>query len=395
MLGKRYVGTLSVLTLVVFSALLLTAGLPAYAQTESVLYNLSGDPGAPPEQGVSGLTSDGAGNFYGTTAVGGAAGEGAVFEISPNGSGGWYETVLHSLCSLPNCTDGANPYSNVIFDGKGNLYGTAAYGGADNSGVVFELSPAGRSWNETVLYSFANDGDGAYPTNNLIMDRAGNLYGPSGGGVFELSPSGANWTERNIYSTEAGSVTMDASGNIFGTGVSTVFELSPNGNGGWNPTVLHTFTGHVGLTGTPQLDKAGNLYGVTYYGGPNRCGIYRCGRVFELKHGKNGKWAEKVLHSFTGTNGDGYFPDAGVVIDAAGNIWGTTQFGGKSNCGVVFELVPPVGKGSYKENIVWSFNDTDGCNSGASLLEDSAGNFYGTTEDGGSTGTGVVFELMP
>jgi uncharacterized repeat protein (TIGR03803 family) len=198
MLGKRYVGTLSVLTLVVFSALLLTAGLPAYAQTESVLYNLSGDPGAPPEQGVSGLTSDGAGNFYGTTAVGGAAGEGAVFEISPNGSGGWYETVLHSLCSLPNCTDGANPYSNVIFDGKGNLYGTAAYGGADNSGVVFELSPAGRSWNETVLYSFANDGDGAYPTNNLIMDRAGNLYGPSGGGVFELSPSGANWTERSL-----------------------------------------------------------------------------------------------------------------------------------------------------------------------------------------------------
>jgi uncharacterized repeat protein (TIGR03803 family) len=179
------------LALAALSALLLIAARPAQAQTETALYNFCyfatqcpyDTDGFEPE---SGLASDGVGNFYGTTALGGSFGVtgytdggGIVFEISPNGSGGWNETILYSFCSAANCTDGASPYySNVIFDGVGNLYGTTGWGGAYGYGVVFELSPVGGGWTETVLHSFGPQGEDAmYPVNGLIMDAAGNLYG--------------------------------------------------------------------------------------------------------------------------------------------------------------------------------------------------------------------------
>jgi uncharacterized repeat protein (TIGR03803 family) len=217
----------------------------AHAQTETVLYNFAGLPdGAYP---TSSLTSDGAGTFYGTTSGGGANGEGSVFEIFPNGVGGYDETVIYSFCSQANCADGELPsYSTVILDGNGNLYGTTSGGGsgATQYGVVFELSPVGNSWTESILYSFKAAGDGGEPTNNLIMDKLGNLYGttliggPDGGGtVFELSPKGgSDWTEQVIYATNILSgLTMDTEGNLYGVegggnGVD-VFELSPNGNG--------------------------------------------------------------------------------------------------------------------------------------------------------------------
>ncbi len=237
------------LTLAVLSALLLIAAYPAQAQ-ETVLYNFTGGlGGAPPGDGAypqSSLTSDGADNFYGTTGGGGAFGSGTVFELSPNGSGGWNETVIYSFCSAPNCADGASPaYSYVIFDSVGNLYGTTSGGGSNGQGVVFELSPVGTSWTETVLHSFTGWAGGGQPVNGLIFDRAGNLYGttywggdddaavaegtcnPQCGTVFELSPSGDGWTEQVIYavaSSDAG-LTMDSAGNIFGVSTSTVFEL--------------------------------------------------------------------------------------------------------------------------------------------------------------------------
>jgi uncharacterized repeat protein (TIGR03803 family) len=174
----------------------------------------------------------------------------------------------------------------VIFDSAGNLYGTAYNGGANEYGVVFELIPVGGSWTETVLYNFGSyPGDAGNPVNGLIMDTAGNLYGATysggdgNGTVFELGPYGGGWTEQGhlrlrLLPTWAG-LTMDAAENIFGKTYSTVFELSPNGEGGWNPTVIHTFTGSpihtftgspkdaYGAFGTPVLDKAGNLYGTT------------------------------------------------------------------------------------------------------------------------------------
>jgi uncharacterized repeat protein (TIGR03803 family) len=209
-------------------ATLFVATRPAQAQTGTVLYNFAGNPdGADP---LSGLTFDGAGNLYGTTEQGGAHGAGAVFELSPNGGGGWNETVLYSFTGG---ADGRIPNGPVIFDSAGNLYGTAEYGGVYGYGVVFDLSPRGGRWTETVLYSFAGGADGGYPVSGLIFDPAGNLYGTSGRGVFELSPSGGGWKEQLIYAVGSiyGGLTMDVAGNIFGVGVSQVVYAFPsNGN---------------------------------------------------------------------------------------------------------------------------------------------------------------------
>ncbi len=385
------------MALAVISALLLIAARPAQAQTETVLYNFAGNPdGAFPS---SNLTSDGAGNFYGTT-YGGGLGRGTVFELSPNGSGGWNETLLYSFCAAPICADGSHPmYADVILDSAGNLYGTTEAGGAYGWGVVFELSPVGTTWTETVLYSFANNGDGANPSSGLTMDPAGNLYGtttPNGecsepGTVFELSPSAGDWTEQVIYSavTCTAGLTMDAAGNIFGVSVSTVFELSPNGNGGWNPTVIYAFK-NVVFPGTPVLDKAGDLYGTTEGKWPQGNGT-----VYKLTLGKKGNWTVKFLHSFKGGKKDGNHPVAGLVFDAAGNIYGATATGGTYDVGTVFELVPSVGTGSYNEKILWSFNVTDGCEPSGSLILDSAGNLYSATVLGGPSNAGVAFEVTP
>jgi uncharacterized repeat protein (TIGR03803 family) len=412
MFGQPQHVTVRALTLaVVLSALLLIAARPAQCQTETVLYNFT--PGSDGTDPSSRLTSDGAGNLYGTTYEGGL-GVGTVFELSPNGSGGWNETVLYSFAGEP---DGARPfYSDLIFDGVGNLYGTTYLGGANEHGVVFELSPVGGSWVETVLYRFGGGTDGAYPVNGLIMDPAGNLYGATNAGgtsgwgtVFELSPSGNGWTEQVIYNIETqrhysdAGLTMDVAGNIFGVSFSTVFELSPNGKGGWNPAVIHTFTGREDGSypeGTLVLDKAGSLYGTTARGGAERDNAKNCGTVYKLSPGKNRKWTKKILYSFNCGQKDGRHPYAGIVFDAAGNIYGTTFNGGKYDGpdligGTVYELVAPVGKGGYKEKVLWSFHGTDGAGPLSGLILDSAGNLYGTTQDGGSGTSGVVFELTP
>jgi uncharacterized repeat protein (TIGR03803 family) len=295
----------------------------------------------------------------------------------------------------------------VVFDKVGNLYGTTGYGGSDNAGALYELSPAGASWTEAVLYSFGNDW--YYPTSSLIMDSAGNLYGATNWGgdgdcgtVFELSPSGGGWTAQVIYSLYcppgSSGVIMDAAGNIFGASTSTVFELSPNGNGGWNPTVIHTFAGApkdgYGAAGVPVLDHAGNLYGATYSGGTKNYGtVYKLSPITKGK--KKGQWNEKILHSFRSSK-DGANPSAGVVLDAAGNIYGTTYYGGKSGVGTVFELMAPAGTDKYyKEKVLWTFNGTDGMLPYSPPILDSAGNLYGTANEGGSYNAGVVFEVTP
>ena len=396
---RQAAATTTILSLVIFSALLLTAVRPAQAQTETVLYNFSGgSDGAYPEWS---LTSDSAGNFYGTTYAGGF-GFGTVFELSPNGAGAWNETVLYSFTGGE---DGANPSSSVIFDKTGHLYGTASAGGANNLGVIFKLSPKQSGWKEAVLHSFAGGTDGEFPVSGLIFDPAGNLYGTTYNGwglatIFEMSPSGHGWTEQVIYTVETSGagLTMDAAGNIFSVSYSTVFELSPNGAGGWTPTILHTFTGYPKdgyfAATTPALDQAGNLYGTTVEGGPSNLGT-----VYKLSPGKNGKWTEKILHSFRGGKGASS-PAAGLVFDAAGNIYGTTLLGGKHDWGTVFELTAPTGKGGYQEKILWSFTGSDGLGPYAGVTLDSAGNLYGATYKGGTTyeddyGVGVLFEITP
>ena len=370
----------------------------AQAQTETLLYNFCSQPNCSDGRSpLSSLIFDGAGNLYGTTGGADGHGYGSVFELSPNGGGGWNETVLYSFTGE---ADGGNPWhSPVIFDSAGNLYGTASSGGQYGNGVVFELSPAGTSWTETVLYSFCSEpgcADGANPRYGLIFDASGNLYGTTcncgnsengKGVVFELSPSGGGWKEQVIYNQAGGGLTMDAE-NIFGTTFSTVFELSPNGNGGWTPTVISTFPEDSPM-GTPVLDQAGNIYVA-------RSGM-NAGSVYKLSPGKKGKWTKKILFRFGGKRGSG--PSCGLVLDAAGNIYGTTARGGYRQYGgfpfgTVFELIAPAGTGGYTEKVLWNFHGNDGFGpaSGPILY---GGNLYGTTAIGGLYGWGVVYEVTP
>jgi hypothetical protein len=268
----------------------------------------------------------------------------------------------------------------LIFDSEGNLYGTTRSGGdisacsSDGCGVVFELSPPSSGtgpWTETVLYTFAGGTDGAQPHAGLIFDSKGNLYGTTFAG--------------GDTSACAGSTTSPP-------GCGVVFELSPPSGGtrSWSETVLHTFTG--------GSDGGYPTAGLIFDTGPNS---YGCGVAFELSPPSTGvgPWDETVLYSFIGPGvvSDGEYPDASLVLDAKGNLYGTTNGGGLYEAlgyGVVFELSPPVGgSGPWTETVLCTFSSATGASPAAGLILDSNGNFYGTTSGGGSTLGGVAFEL--
>ena len=394
---------------------------------EQVLYTFQGSPDD--GEGPGGMFFDSNGNIYGTTAFGGPEecgindeppGCGTVFEFSPNGSGGWTETILYSFQSL---TDGSIP-SDLMFDQSGNLYGTTGQGGSDGEGTVFELSPsAGGTWTKTTLYNFSFTGSGQNP-NGLIFDQKGNLFGTtyyggtspnSLGTVFELSPNGSGgWSQTILYSFQGGNtdgafprgLVFDQAGNLYGTttqggpgcaygssGCGTVYKLSPNGSGGWTETILHIFKGGSDgsvPTGGLIVDQAGNLYGTTMDGGESGtgCGGTGCGTVFELSPNGSGGWNETILHSFQGS--DGYEPGE-LIFDQAGGLYGTAG-GGAFNYGTVFELSPS-GSGSWNLTVLYSFpGGTDGVGPGALVL-DQSGNLYGAA-GGGLTGYGVLYELF-
>lgn len=393
------------LTLAVVAPLLLIAANPVQAQTESVLYNFGAVPdGENPYGGIT-LTSNG--SIYGTTYAGGAYGFGSVYELTPNGTGGYTESVLYSFCPVsPSCDDGQNPaFGSVVFDSSGNLYGTTYLGGESGNGVVFELTPptSGTTWTETVLYSFAGEPDAANPVNGLIWDANGNLYGTaySGGGgghgaVFELSPNGnGGWTEQVAASVPSllGGLAIDSSGNIYGTATASVYKLIPNGSGGFDPTTIFTFNSAAATTegenpnGTPSLDSSGDVYGTTSEGGKNSDGT-----VYKLVYNSSkGTYSEKILYSF-GANGT--VPYAGVISDPSGNLYGTTTAGGKNGAGIVYELAYNSKTGTYSEKNLQAFIGENGAVPYAGLVY-NGGYVYGTTFDGGSDGEGTVFVVNP
>jgi len=317
---------------------------------------------------------DQAGNFYGPSPSGGINGNGLVFRLSKKGSG-WIFNPLYDFLGgyYGGGDDGSAPYAGVIFGPDGSLYGTTYFGGGveycdQGCGTVFSLKPyptacktAVCGWQETVLYRFTGDSDGLNPTAGVIFDQVGNLYGITswgfggdnkGGTVWELTPSGSGWTESTLYSFSGG-------------------------NDGGGPS---------GLT----FDNAGNLYGTT-----NGGGTYSAGTVFQLTPSGSG-WTEKILYSFQGGN-DGGIPVAGVIFDPSGNLYGTTSGGGQGGGGTVFKLTPS--NGSWTFSLVYSFISNGGGGPGANLVMDAAGNLYGTTVNGGSgncsNGCGTVFKLMP
>jgi len=242
-----------------------------------------------------------------------------VFELTPPSTAGgtWTKSILWSF---GNGTDGANVLTDLIFDSRGNLFGTTAGGGTYGGGTAFELTPAvnaGGPWTESILWSFGNGTDGSGPVKGMTMDSSGNLYG----------------------TTEEGGAYI----NAFEGG--TVFELTP-------PATI------------------------------------------------GGNWTELVLWSF-GNGTDGMRVDAGVIVDKGGNLYGTTLYGGANinprtglGFGTVFELTPPTTNGgNWTESILWSAHDTTGNEPEAGLIMDASGNLYGTTLGGGAAGKGTVFEI--
>jgi len=317
----------------------------------------------------AGLVMDGSGNLYGTTSLGGDNYEGAVFELV-NSNGSYTEQLLYSFGGYP--SDGVSPLAALVMDTKGNLYGTTSGGGSNGPGTVFELVNSAGSYTEKLLYSFAGPAaggqgaDGAHPLASLLADAAGNLYGTTnvggayGGGIaFELVNSSGVYTEHILYSFGASS----------GDGLNPVGGLITDGSG--------------------------NLYGTTPSGGANSQGT-----VFELVN-SSATYAERILYSFTGSGGDGANPQASLVMDAAGDLYGTTLNGGISSsdcsagCGIVFELVNS--SGSYRENVLHRFGNYfgDGERPQAALIMDPSGNLFGTTVAGGTAGNGTVFEVNP
>jgi uncharacterized repeat protein (TIGR03803 family) len=275
----------------------------------TVLYSFTG--GADGAYPFIGLMLDAKGNLYGTTTAGGntSANGGVVFKVDPTTK---KETVLYTFCpgGFGHCTDGYYPLAGVIMDAKGNLYGTAAFGGnlsdcsGGGCGVVFKLSSKGE---ETVLYSFTAGTDGGYPYEGLIFDAKGNLYG----------------------TTAQGGDLSDCSGR----GCGVVFKLSSKGK----ETVLHSFTGADGAqpnNGGLIFDAKGNLYGTTTHGGASSFGV-----AFKLAPNSGGTWTETVLHSFTG-RADGAAPFGSLILDAKGDLYGAAELGGTSDFGVVFKLTP-------------------------------------------------------
>jgi uncharacterized repeat protein (TIGR03803 family) len=354
---------------------------------ETVLHSFTaGQDGVTPQAGV---TRDSAGNLYGTTIGGGLGFTGVVYKVTPTGG----ESVLYSFTGG---SDGGFPYAGVVRDSAGNLYGAATIGGPSSGGVVYKLDPAGH---QTVLYGFGMGAGGSSPDSAPVLDSAGNLYGTTelgglanNGVVYEIDNSGHQTVLYSFPGDSGGAdptsgVIRDSAGNLYGTAGSggpanagVVYKLDSKGH----QTVLHAFTGGVdGLEPYAGviLDSAGNLHGTTVYGGPANAGV-----VYKV----DSTGQETLLYSFTG-GADGANPYAGVIRDSAGNLYGTTYGGGVSNAGVVFKVDP-----TGRQTVLYSFaGGTDGAHPEAGLIQDAAGNFYGTTAQGGEAGLGVVYKLDP
>lgn len=392
--------------LVAASLAVLTAPSQA-ASTFKVVYNFSGGYGGVGP--ANGLISDSSGNFYGM-AYEGQTGYGLVFELSPEGTG-WKETVLHNFDWK---IDGELPTGILTFDGQGNLYGVTTDGPPGHMGVVFELSPSGGLWVETILWEF----NGGIPNSGYISDSEGNLYG-NNDFTDELSPQGnGKWQDRTIAQAFAFSAVNLRNGKLYDAGGvgkyddGMVYELVPMKNGTWQQVDLYDFQGNTNggedgadPTAGVVFDQKGNLYGATGSGGiySQECYVYGnvlgCGTVFKLTPTKQGQWKETVLHRFLKAY-DGFGPGNTLTIDKKGNLYGVAVGGDtacQNGCGLIFEL-SPTKSGKYKYTVVHRF--TGAKNDGAwptttMIFDKQQKHLYGTTLYGGAYNGGTVFELTP
>jgi len=377
--------------------------------TLKTLVNFNGTNGGNPQFGS--LIVKANGNLFGTTAGGGANNGGTVFEIVHTASGyAKHPTTLFSF----NGTDGSTPVSSLIIDAHGNLFGTTESGGANNDGTVFEIvhTASGYAKHPTTLFSF--DGtDGSAPHAGLIADANGDLFGTTSQGgannrgtVFEIAKTASGYasTPTTLVSFNGAdglgpgsSLIIDANGNLFGTtglgganNDGTVFEIAETASGyASTPTTLVSFNGTDGstLNGSLIMDANGNLFGTTATGGANNDGT-----VFEIAKTASGYASTPTtLVSFNGT--DGRQPETALIIDAHGNLFGTTEFGGANNDGTVFEIANTASGYASTPTTLVSFNFTDGAYPLDSLFANAHGNLFGTTVGGGAHLVGTVFEI--
>ena len=408
--------------------------IAAQAQTYTVIHTFTGqgEDGANP---YAGLAMDRAGNLYGVTEYGGTGpcstqgthGCGTVFRMKPSGSG-WIYEPLYSFTGASN-NDGAYPFFGGLTIGRdGSLYGTTLEGGLDQScngnpgcGTVFNLRPGPTPpatpltpWTETVLYRFQQAPDGNFPEGLLAFDSAGNIYGGTvyggtndyyyWGTIFKLTPSAGEWTESLIYSFYGepdgadpfGGVVADQAGNLYGTtfaggtdNAGTLFELTPSGYG-WTENVLYRFIANgTQPYSAPIFDSAGNLYGSTTAGEQTDSPV-----IYEMSPSYLG-WTYSVLYTFSRYYSSG--PAAPLLLDASGNLYGTT-IGDLDGYGSVFKLSPYDGQWLLKKLHVFT-RGSDGGTPYSNVVMDAQGNLYGTASVGGNSycveGCGVVWELTP
>jgi uncharacterized repeat protein (TIGR03803 family) len=383
-----------ILCKMVIPILMLASAVFLPAQTLNTLFGFSGPDGASPD---GGLIQGKDGNFYGTASNGGpncgVEGCGTVFMITPDGT----LTTLYNFCSLPNCVDGLFPAAALIQGSDENFYGTTFGGGASGNGTVFQITASGTL---TTLHSF-DGSDGSTPFAALIQARDGNFYGTTyaggaanGGTVFKMTPSGTLTTLYSFCfqdscdhgdSPEAGLV-QGRDGNFYGTtefggpvrpAVGTVFKITPTGT----LTTLQDFTNGNGAYPQGGLVQAkdGNFYGTTRQGGPNGFGT-----VFKI----TSTGMLTTLYSFAGYPIDGGYPAAALIQATDHNFYGTTLGGGPSSDGTIFKITP-----SGTLTMLNVFDGSNGSTPDGALLQATDGSFYGTTSEGGPNGPGTVFRL--
>lgn len=391
----------------------------AQAQTYHIIHNFTG--GQDGSSPFTGLTIDAGGNLYGTTFSGGTNRSGTVFSLDSSGSG-W---ILNPLYSFAGGSDGAGPVARLVVGPDGALYGSTSAGGGGNCvnysgysgcGTVYELRPPLRSpasaivyWASNVLYRFSGN-DGGYPQGDLTFDRSGNIYGTTINGgsagwgvVYSLTRTNGGWTQDLLYQVQNdgdgqyawGGVVFDPAGNLYGVfsqngpgGYGAVYKLTPSGHS-WTESTVHGFTYHGNDGATPQggliSDSAGNLYGTTVHDSTGG------GTVFELTP-SGGNWSFDFLYGLTG--GIDLGPYDKLVMDRAGNLYGTTFADGQYGYGSVFKLTRS-GNGWTYTSLHDFRGGSDGSNPMCSLVLDASGNVYGTASGGGANNGGLIFQIAP
>jgi uncharacterized repeat protein (TIGR03803 family) len=408
----------------ILTMLVMALACSAMSRAQNVKFKVLHNFGSPNDGNVpSGpLLTDAHGNLYGGTTAGpGQGAYGIIFELMPQANGTWREQILYKFSGE---TGGGFPWGGLVVDAHGNLYGTLE-GSTNTDGAVFELEHRAGTWASSVLYT---DGIAKADGPGVVFDKLGNLYGDIGpgqdyaGAIGQLSPGPTGWTYAQLYSYcpqndcsqgvgQTAAPIWDASGNLWGdtveggisqspcftsSGCGVIFEMTPDEEGSWTYNVMHQFasttTDGQGPYGGLILDSAGNFYGSTLAGG-----THSYGTIFKFSN-VGGTWQETILYNFSNCTLACY-PEGTLAIDASGNLYGTAQGGRNScagyGCGVIFKLAPQ-SNGTWKYSTLYNLNETSG---GVSpfygVILDSKGNLYGVTSNFGKYNLGTAFELTP